>query len=368
MIIESAELILVRLRLLSNFVTSQATYSDRPILLLKIIGNQGEQGWGECSAFENPFYTPEYLKGAFEVIKDFLLPLVANRDVNKENVETCLRQVQGHQIAKSAVVMAVLDADLRSNSTSLGEFLQTPNSNVKPAVSLGMQEDVFQLFQIIDLHIEQGYEYFKLKIKPGYDLGVLEAVRDRFPHIGLGVDANGAYGLEDMALVKTLDQFGLYGIEQPFPKGASAESKELTSSIATPVILDESIDSLDSALIAIELGLCSAISIKQSKVGGILEAKRIHDVSKAAGVPNTYGGMLESGLARGAGLVVASSENFTLPCDLSASSRYFDLDITELFELQDGFLVPPTGVGMGGEVQESALEKLGAKRYRVDLG
>ncbi len=367
MIIKSAELIWVQLRLLSDFVTSQATYSNRPIVLLKITGDQGEQGWGECSALENPFYTSEYLKGAFDVLKNFLLPLVGNKNVNKENVELLLQQVRGNQIAKSAVIMAILDADLRSSGTSLREFLQVPNSKIKPAVSLGIQEDIFQLLQLIDLHVEQGYEYFKLKIRPGYDLGILEAIRNRFPKVGLGVDANGAYNIGDMDLLKTLDDFDLYAIEQPFPKESLFELKELSSGITTPVVLDESIDSFDSALAAIDMGLGSAISIKQAKVGGILEAKKIHDLSKAAGIPNTYGGMFESGLGRGVGLVIASSENFTLPSDLSASSRYFDLDVTELFELKDGFLIPPTGAGMGVEVQESALEKLGAIRYQVDF-
>jgi O-succinylbenzoate synthase len=354
--IEEVELRRIRLDLVAPFQTSFGTETQRDILLVRVAGPDTE-GWGECVALRDPVYSPEYVEGAVHVIVHHLLPrLGALRDPAAHLVADALAGVKGHPMAKAALEMAILDAELRLARLSFGSYLGAVRERVPSGVSVGVIGSVDRLLDTVAVYLDQGYLRVKLKIEPGWDVVPVRAVRERFgDEVALQVDANTAYRLSDARQLAQLDAFGLLLIEQPLPEDDLAGHAELAKRIRTPVCLDESITSARAAADAIARGACSIVNVKAGRVGGYLEARRVHDVCAAHGVPVWCGGMLETGLGRAANVALAALPNFSLPGDTSASDRYWRADITAPFRLQDGHLDVPTGPGLGVSPDPDAL-------------
>ncbi len=344
--------------LVARFETSFGIQTERDILLLKAITSAGE-GWGECVATEEPTYSSEYIDAAQHVLLHHLLPrLFEHPRMDVEDVAAILRPVHGHHMAKAAIEMAVLDAQLRSSGESFGRYFGAVRSEVDCGVSVGIHASIPELLQTVGGYLEQGYRRIKLKIKPGWDVEPVRAVRERFGDVPLQVDANTAYAVSDAAHLAELDAFDLLLIEQPLPEEQVLGHAELAKVVRTPICLDESITSAQAAADAIQLGACQIINIKPGRVGGYLEARRIHDVCAAHGLPVWMGGMLETGLGRAGNVAMAAMPNFTLPGDTSASDRYFHRDITEPFVLREGRLTVPTGPGLGVTVDQEFLSEI----------
>jgi O-succinylbenzoate synthase len=355
--LEAVELLRLQLPLVAPFRTSLGTEHLRDVLLVHVITAEAE-GWGECVAFGEPFYSSEYVDGAHDVIRRHLLPrLFAQDDAGAEDVAAILRPVRGHPMAKASVEMALLDAELRSRDTSLGEFLGAARESVDCGVSVGIHEQVSDLLRTVERHLDEGYRRIKLKIEPGNDVEPVRAVRDQFDDVPLQVDANAAYSRGDGRRLAELDAFDLLLIEQPLPEEDLLGHAELAKVVRTPICLDESITSARAAEDAIALGACTIVNIKAGRMGGYLEAKRVHDFCAAKGVPVWCGGMLETGLGRAANVALAALPGFTLPGDTSASGRYYEEDLTEPFVLEDGRLSVPTGPGLGVAPLPEALER-----------
>jgi O-succinylbenzoate synthase len=355
--LESVELRHVLLPLVAPFRTSLGTVTEREVLLVRAIGPDTE-GWGECVAFMEPFYSYEYLDGAHGVIKDHLLPrLFARGEITAGEVGPALSGVRGHPMAKGAVEMAILDAELRAEGTSFGTFLGAVRSEIDCGVSVGIHETIPDLLRTVGGFLDEGYRRIKLKIEPGSDVEPVRAVRERFGDILFQVDANAAYTRADAAHLAQLDEFDLLLIEQPLPEEDVLGHVEIAKVVQTPICLDESITSAQGAADAIALGACRIVNVKAGRVGGYLEAKRVHDVCAAADVPVWCGGMLETGLGRAANVALAALPNFTLPGDTSASTRFYAEDICEPFVLDDGRLSVPTGPGLGVTPVPEALER-----------
>jgi O-succinylbenzoate synthase len=341
----------IAMPLVRAFETSFGRQSARDILLVRIDTDLGE-GWGECVAMADPVYSSEYVAGCEAVIRDYLAPaLLRALDVTPESVAHILHFAVGHRMAKAALETAVLDAGLRAEGRSFGEYFGAVRDRVDCGVSVGIASSIDELLDEVQGYVDEGYKRIKLKIKPGWDLEPVRAVRELIGETLLQVDANTAYSLADVAHLRRLDEFDLLLIEQPFVEEDVAAHVELARAIRTPVCLDESIVSADLAADAIERQATSVINIKAGRVGGYLEAVRIHDVCAELGVPVWCGGMLDTGIGRAANVALAAMENFTLPGDTSGSSRYFAEDLTEPFVLRDGQLDVPTGPGSGIEVR-----------------
>ena len=358
----------ISLPLVSPFRTSFSTETGREAMLLRAVGPDAE-GWGECVAGRAPLYSSEYVDGAEAVVRDHLLPrLFASEDVTASDVLPLLAVVKGHRMAKAALEMAVLDAELRVAGTSFGGFLGAVRDRVDCGVSVGIMEDIPQLLDAVGAYLDEGYRRIKLKIQPGWDVEPVRAVRDRFGDIPLQVDANAAYTLADATGLARLDEFELLLIEQPLPEEDMLAHAELAKKVATPICLDESITSAAAAEDAIALGACRIVNIKAGRVGGYLEARRVHDVCVTRGVPVWCGGMLETGLGRAANVALAALPGFTLPGDTSASDRYYRRDITEPFVLDDGRLAVPTGPGLGVSVAQDVLDEVTIRTDWVPAG
>jgi O-succinylbenzoate synthase len=356
--LEAIELRRIGMPLVAPFETSFGVQFERDILLVKAITSEGE-GWGECVAGEEPTYSPEYVNGAQQVIVQHLAPrLFARERLSADDVAAALRPVHGHQMAKAALEMAVLDAELRARGESFGKRFGAVRDLVDCGVSVGIHDTIPALLKTVGDYLEQGYRRIKLKIKPGWDLEPVRAVREEFGGVPLQVDANTAYTEEHAAHLAELDAFDLLLIEQPLPEDQVLAHARLARVVRTPICLDESIHSYQAAADAIELGACSIINMKPGRVGGYLEAVRIHDLCASRSIPVWMGGMLETGLGRAGNVAMAAMANFTLPGDTSASDRYYHRDITEPFVLEDGRLRVPAGPGLGVNVDEARLDEV----------
>ena len=334
---------------MTPFRTSFGTETAKDVVIVRYRRGDGAEGWGECVALSEPTYSPEYAAGAHHVLEHHLLPRVlAGRSLD---------DVHGHPMAKAAVEMAMLDAELRSSGVSLASHLGGVRDAVDAGVSVGMAPSVDELVSAVEAYLAEGYVRIKLKIEPGCDVEPVAAVRSAIgPDVRLQVDANAAYTVDDAEHLARLDDLGLLLLEQPLAARDLRGHAALAARLRTPVCLDESIESLADATDALDVGACSVVNIKAGRVGGLAEAVRIHDLCVERGVPVWCGGMLETGLGRAANVALASLPGFTLPGDVSASRRWFAEDLTEPFELVDGQLRVPTGPGLGVEPLPSVLE------------
>ncbi|MEG9225310.1 o-succinylbenzoate synthase [Aeromicrobium sp. Sec7.5] len=358
MTILSVRLHLVELPLVRPFRTSFGTSTTRQLLVLRLETETGV-GWAECAADPEPLYSAEFLTGASLVLRDHLLPrLLAWPDLDAAHVGTALAAVTGHPMAKHVLETAVLDAECRAQGQSFGERLGATRTHVPAGVSVGIADDLPALLTEVEGYLAAGYQRIKLKIEPGWDLAPVAAVCRAFGDVPLQVDANAAYTAGDLAHLARLDDFALLLVEQPFGEDDLVTHARAADLWSTPVCLDESIGSTHDLQTALALGACQVVNVKPSRVGGYLEAVRIHDLAVAHGVPVWCGGMLETGIGRSANLALAALPGFTLVGDVSASRRYYRQDLTEELVLRDGQIAVPTGAGTGLEVDETVLADL----------
>ena len=362
-ILDGFELRVLRIPLVSPFTTSFGTETVREVIVVRALTDDAE-GWGEIVTGEAPLYSSEYTQGAWDVAVRWLIPaLLDRRRVAPEDVAGLLEPCRGHRMAKAGIELAVLDAALRAEGRSLREYLGAVRDRIPSGVSVGIQRDSRTLVDVVEGYVDEGYLRIKLKIKPGHDIAETAAVREAFGEIPLQVDANSAYTLDDVGTLAELDRFDLLLIEQPLQEDDLVDHATLAWHLRTPICLDESIVSLKAATDALALGAASVINIKAGRVGGYLEAVRIHDLCRDAGVPVWCGGMLETGIGRAANAAIAALPGFTLPGDVSASSRFYHRDIvTEPAVLEEGHVRVPTGPGIGVEIDHGALEDFTVRR------
>ncbi|MBD3757905.1 MAG: o-succinylbenzoate synthase [Microbacterium hominis] len=355
--LEAIELRVLHLPLVSPFTTSFGTETVREVIIVRARTADGD-GWGEIVTQQAPLYSSEYTQGAWDVAQRFLVPALLDvGTLAPEQVAGILEPFVAHRMVKAGLELAILDAALRAEGRPLGEYLGAVVDRVPSGVSVGIQQDPAALVEAVGGYLDTGYVRIKIKIKPGRDVADTAAVRDAFGAIPLQVDANSAYTLADAATLAELDRFDLLLIEQPLQEDDIVDHATLAARLRTPVCLDESIVSAKAAADALALGAASVINIKAGRVGGYLEAVRIHDLCREAGVPVWCGGMLETGIGRAANAAVAALPGFTLPGDVSASDRFYARDIvTEPIRLEDGHVRVPTGHGLGVEIDPVALE------------
>lgn len=372
MTIEVLRLHRLSIPLVRPFRTSFGTETVRDVILVEAVSSDGVHGWGECVTMSWPGYSYEYGNGAIDVITDHLVP--ALREVTDADdpgdVRAAMQVVRGHPMAKTAVSTAMLDVWLRERSMSLARYLGAERTMVDCGVSVGIPttESIPELLDEVAGYVDAGYRRIKLKIEPGWDIEPVSAVRSQWPDMPLQTDANQAYRRSDAALLAELDPFDLLLIEQPLDEEDWFGHVLLSEACRTPICLDESIHSVASADSAIRFGATSIINIKPGRVGGYLTARDIHDLCRDRDVPVWCGGMLETGVGRAANLALAALPGFTLPGDTSASSRYYEVDVTEPFVLDDGRLPVPTAPGIGVDPIPEVLADMTVWSTELRLG
>jgi O-succinylbenzoate synthase len=364
--IESIVLRELRMRLKAPFETSSDVTWDRRILLVEV-GVDGFEGWGEITAAEDPFYNAETTETAWHVARDFIVPLVIGRSVDSAaEIASLLDPIRGHEMAKAGVENAVWDIEAQQKGVPLAKLLGGTRQEIPCGVSIGIQPSISALLAKIDTELRAGYQRIKLKIKPGKDVEVVAAVRRQYPDIRLMVDANSAYRLEQLELLKAFDLYDLMMIEQPLAWDDIYQHSLLQTQLQTPICLDECIHNPSHAEAAIKLGACRIINIKLGRVGGHTRARQVHDLSVRHSIPVWCGGMLESGVGRAHNIAMSTLAGFTLPGDVSASQRYWDEDIIEpeVEVSPSGTIRVPITPGLGYGIRRKKVEELTVRQER----
>ena len=362
--IEAITLREIQMPLVHFFETSFGRIYSRRILLVTVEG-EGLRGWGECVAGEDPFYSSEWIESAWPTIKKYLAPALLGKTVSQGlEAGPLLARVRGHRMAKAALENALWDAEARSKKQPLWKLLGGTRREIPCGVSIGIQDSHEQLLERIEAELAGGYRRIKLKVKPGWDVNVLEKVRSRWADITLSVDANSAYTLDEFEHLRKFDQFHLLMIEQPLWNDDLYYHARLQKELRTAICLDESIEQARDAACAAETGACRIINVKVGRVGGFSEAKKVHDVCRANRIPVWCGGMLESGIGRSHNIALSTLENFSLPGDVSASKRYWKEDIVEpeVEVSREGLIAVRDEPGTGYGVREDLIEKLTVKK------
>jgi o-succinylbenzoate synthase len=358
----------IHLRLRSPFETSFGKTELRRILLVEA-DVDGVSGWGECTAGENPYYSYETVETAWLILRDFLWPILRGREIaSASEVWDLLSPVRGHNMAKGALETSLWDAEAKQKNVPLWKILAGVREEIPCGVSIGIQPSVAQLIAQVEKELAAGYQRIKIKIKPGHDVALVHALRERFPRMRLMVDANSAYRLDDAPLLKQLDAYYLIMIEQPLGWDDIYSHALLQRRLDTPICLDECIHEVEHARAAIETGACRIINIKLGRVGGHTAARRIHDLCQAKSIPVWCGGMLESGIGRAHNIAMSTLPGFTLPGDVSASRRYWDEDIIEPeVEVSHlGAIRAPSAPGIGYTPRLERIESLTLRREVLD--
>lgn len=346
------------------FTTSLGTMQNKRFLVIKAKDESGVIGWGEGVAFEEPSYTEETLKTSLHMLEDFLIPKLLGQPLSHpDEVYEHFRPIRRNNMAKAAIEGAVWDIYAQQTNQTLAQAIGGTAEKIEVGISIGLQPTDEQLIATIGEFLAQGYKRIKVKIKPEKDIALIRTIRDAFPTVPLMADANSSYTLDDIELLKKLDEFNLMMIEQPLAHDDLIDHATLQRQIQTPICLDESITSYEDARKAIQLGSCGVINIKIARVGGISEAKRIHDLCSEHGIPVWCGGMLEAGIGRAQNVALTSLSNFTMPGDTAASERYWHEDIIlPEVTVEDGYITVPSATGLGYKVNEQAIEKYCIKK------
>jgi O-succinylbenzoate synthase len=366
--IERVELFVLRLPLKRAYETSGSRETHQTRVIARV-ESEGAVGWGESVAPELPWYSGETPKTVWYALDEIIIPALLEAELHQpEDTERVLAWIREHRMAKATLEMAIWDLFAKRDGRSLSKLLGGTRDRILCGVAIGIQPSIEDLIETIKRELSAGYQRVKVKIKPGWDGSVAEAIRNEFPDLAFMLDANSAYTLADAPLFKRIDAYTPTMIEQPLAHDDIVDHATLQREIKTSICLDESIHTGDDARKAIELGATRVINIKAGRVGGLTSARRIHDVCREARVPVWCGGMLEMGIGRAHNVHLASLPNFSLPGDVSASERYFATEIiAEPFTVRsDGTMSVPTGAGIGVTVLEKVIRKIAvqAKQYR----
>jgi O-succinylbenzoate synthase len=362
--IEAITLREIHLPLVHFFETSFSRLYSRRILLVTV-HSEGIDGWAESVVGEDPFYSSEWIDSAWPTLTQYLIPALLGKHI--ENARDCpalFARVRAHRMAKAGLENALWDAEAAQKKQPLWKLLGGTRREIPCGVSIGIQDSVEQLLEKIQIELSAGYRRIKIKVKPGWDINVLERIRSRWADITLSCDANSAYTLDQVEHLRKFDQFNLLMIEQPLWYDDIYYHARLQKELRTSICLDESIVSVRSAAFAAETGACRIINVKVGRVGGFSEALKIHDLCQAHKIPVWCGGMLETGIGRAHNIALSTLANFSLPGDVSASKRYWKEDIVdpEVEVSPNGMIAISDQPGTGYRVKTDLIEKLTVRK------
>ncbi len=362
--IEAITLRELHMPLVQFFETSFGRIDHRSVLLITA-HCEGIEGWGECVADEGPFYSEEWKETAWPTIKHFLAPAVLGKKIEYGSEAAALMaRVRGHRMAKAAIENALWDAEAQARQKPLWQLLGGSRVEIVCGVSIGIQNTIDQLLEKIQTELDSGYRRIKVKVKPGWDLQVLERIRSRWPDIALSCDANSAYRLDEVEHLRKFDAFNLLMIEQPLWNDDIYYHARLQKELRTSICLDESIVHARSAAQAAEIGACRIVNIKVGRLGGFSESLAVHDVCQQHKLPVWCGGMLEAGIGRAHNIALSTLSGFSLPGDVSASKRYWAEDIIdpEVHVASNGTIAVTDKPGTGYRVKTDLIERFTVRK------
>lgn len=325
--IQCIEVFYVRMPLRYPWRTAYGEDEDIHSVLVKLI-TEDVYGWAETTPLQAPCYSPEWAGGVFNVIKDFLAPHVVGQEIDDvENLLQLLSCFKGNPFAKAGIEIGFWILLAKQQSQPLHRLLGGVKKTIVVGADFGVQDNLQILVDKVQHAIDAGYPRVKLKFRLGWDINMLQAIRDVFPDFLFHIDCNAAFTLKHTDLFKKVDRFDLEMIEQPLHYNDLREHAVLQKSISTPICLDESITSPKMMADAIKLESCRYVNVKTGRVGGLFNAIRIHDMCQNVGIPCWVGGMLESAVGNGISIELASLSNFTYPADIFPSQVHYIQDL-----------------------------------------
>ena len=359
-VVEQVTLHRLHLPLQHGFRTSSHQKQGLEHILVEVTARDGAVGWGECASASAPYFGPENVDTCWLILRDWFVPALLGRTWSTPTEAWDLgARIRGNHFARAGLDIACWDLWTRVRGESLASALGATEPEITAGVSLGIEPTVAELLDQVRRYLDEGYARIKLKIAPGWDVDVVAAVRAEFGDIALQVDANGGYPREAIGHLRGLDAFGLLMIEQPFAPADLLAHAELQSSLVTPICLDESIDDPAAAETALFLDAARIVNIKVSRLGGLVPARRVHDLCRARGVPVWCGGMHEYGVGRAANIALGALPGFTLPSDVSGSDKYYREDVVTptIVATRGTVPVPYDRPGLGFEVVDEVVQK-----------
>lgn len=297
--------------------------------------------WGESSPLAAPCYSPEWAGGVFAVAKEWLAPALVGREIaSGDDLQQRLAVYKGNPFARGLLDVTWWNLESRLRGIPLHRLLGATRDRVPVGADFGVMDSLDDLLRAVGRAVDQKFPRIKLKFRPGWDLDMLRAVRRQHPRETFHIDCNSGYQIGDLPMFRQIDEFRLAMIEQPLPHDDLIDHARLQSEIETPVCLDESVAHPRHARQALALKACRFVNIKPGRVGGLTNAKIIHDLCRAAAIPCWVGGMLESATGAAACVALAMLDNFTYPADIFPSARFYHQDLAvrplELTTLADG--------------------------------
>jgi O-succinylbenzoate synthase len=366
--VKTIELIEINLPLVHFFETSFGRTYERRIILVRVEDAKGDEGWGEVTCGESPGYSDEWTDSAWVTTEKILAPMVAGKTFESAaEVSNAMKWARGHRMSKSSIETACWDLEAKKLGVPLWRHLGGVNQTIECGVSIGIQDNIEQLLEKIQVELDAGYRRIKIKIAPHWDYEIIKAVREHFGDILLMGDANSAYTLADIEKLRSLDEFNLMMLEQPLSNEDIIDHAKLQREIKTPICLDEPIKSVDDARKAIELGSGKIINLKNGRVGGHTQSKLIEAICRGNNIPIWCGGMLESGIGRAHNIAISTLAGYTMPGDVSASRRYWHEDIIapEVEVSAGGTITATEEPGIGFEIKRDRIEKASVKRALI---
>jgi O-succinylbenzoate synthase len=365
--IDAVEVYLVSMPLISPWRAAHGDEATIESVFVRLVCGESF-GWGESSPLATPTYSPEWSRGVFLMVHGFLAPMLIGKRIDSgEELQRLLAPVKGNHFAKAALDLAWWDLQARMASMPLWKLLGGRRRVVEVGADFGVKDSIGELLQAIDEALQAGYKRVKLKFRPGWDLPMIRAVRKAFPEAVFHVDCNSAYHLEDLDMLRSLDEFELAMIEQPLAYDDLLDHAELQRQIRTRICLDESITSTARARQAAQIKACGWVNIKPGRVGGLTTAVQIQDLCLAAGIPCWVGGMLESSLGAHQCLALATLPNFLYPNDIFPSATYYRTDLCDPPVVLSGAsqVTAPDTPGSGAEPNPARLKAQTLQRVIV---
>ncbi|MFZ1618334.1 MAG: o-succinylbenzoate synthase [Flavobacteriales bacterium] len=367
--IKEIELREIQMRRKTPFTSSRGTFQNRRIIIIIVRDFDGNEGFGECTAGEEPRYCEEWTDSAWYFLESLLIPLILlNSEIEASNINQTMLKYRGNRMAKAAVEMAIWDLKAKILKLPLWKLLGGVPDPIPCGVALGISSSIQELLKKINLELESGYKRIKLKIEPSSSINIIKQVRKNFPTIPLMVDANGSFCLNDIDLLKQLDEYDLLMIEQPFMPEDLVTHKIASEIISTKLCLDETIISLEAANMVAEFVKCPIFNLKLGRMGGHCESSMVASLCNSWGIESWCGGQHETGLGKAHNIALASQLVRKIPAELSSSSRYWEKDIIlpEIEVGSDGNLILRDDIGIGYEIDIEFIESITVRKKTLN--
>ena len=357
---------------------SRGSIDSRSALLIELVGEDGNSGWGETQRFP---------AAVWALIESTLGPLLNGKSIFQRNaIWLDLMRTGGGaltSLAVSAIDIAMWDLRGRIDGRPIADYLGGALRDRVTAYASGpfmTAGDHPYQHVLRDAATYLGQNFVALKLRCGYspraDAEAIMALRSELgPEVAIMADVNRGYSLSAARdLVHRCSPAGLGWIEEPIDPTDLVGYQQLSSSTQIPIACGESLSELRDFR---EFVASRAVDLLQPEIylcGGITGAMRAAAVAEAYNVPclpHVFGGVIN--------LFASLQLSAVLPGYRLAFGRsypFFEYDCTDnpLREIvgglslnSDGTVSIPVSPGIGVELDKTRLEPFCRQAWHMEL-